>query len=88
MTVAVALLAPVLGTVPTVLVAFVWGAAFTAIPACLQAGVLRVAPEARDAASAVYVVAFQVESPPATEDRAEVAASGVRRPETATRHQS
>ncbi len=60
MTVAVALLAPVLGTVPTVLAALVWGAAFTAIPACLQAGVLRVAPEARDAASAVYVVAFQV----------------------------
>ena len=58
--VAVALLAPVLGAVPTWICALFWGGAFTAIPACLQATALRVAPRARDAASAVYVVAFQV----------------------------
>jgi predicted MFS family arabinose efflux permease len=58
--VAVALLAPVLGALPTWICALFWGGAFTAIPACLQATALRVAPRARDAASAVYVVAFQV----------------------------
>ena len=40
--------------------ALLWGGAFTAIPVSLQAAILRVAPQARDAASAVYVVAFQV----------------------------
>jgi predicted MFS family arabinose efflux permease len=58
--VAVALLAPVLGPVPTWICALLWGGAFTAIPACLQATALRVAPRAQDAASAVYVVAFQI----------------------------
>ncbi|UZJ24628.1 MFS transporter [Rhodococcus antarcticus] len=37
-----------------------WGAGFTAVPVCLQAAVMRVAPDAQDAASAVYVVAFQI----------------------------
>ena len=58
--VAVAALAPVLGAAPTIIAALVWGGAFTAIPVCLAAGVLRMAPTARDAASAVYVVAFQI----------------------------
>jgi predicted MFS family arabinose efflux permease len=58
--VTVGLLAPVLGPVPTGICVVLWGAAFTAIPACLQATVLRVAPRARDAASALYVVAFQI----------------------------
>ncbi|GIF09092.1 MFS transporter [Actinoplanes siamensis] len=56
----VALLAPVLGAVPTVLAALLWGGAFTAIPVFLGAAPMRVAPTARDAASAVYVVAFQI----------------------------
>jgi predicted MFS family arabinose efflux permease len=60
MVVSVAALAPVLGTVPTVLAVLIWGGAFTAMPVCLAAGVLRVAPHARDAASAGYVVAFQI----------------------------
>jgi predicted MFS family arabinose efflux permease len=38
----------------------VWGAAFTALPVCLQAAVLRVAPRSADTASALFVVAFQV----------------------------
>ena len=54
------LLAPVLGLVPTVLATLVWGGAFTAIPVFLASAVLRIAPRARDAASALYVVAFQV----------------------------
>ncbi|MFF5295500.1 MFS transporter [Paractinoplanes globisporus] len=58
--VAVALLAPPLGPVPTVLATLLWGGAFCAIPVCLAATVLRIAPRARDAASAVYVVAFQI----------------------------
>jgi predicted MFS family arabinose efflux permease len=58
--VAVAALAPVLGVVPTVIATLIWGGAFTALPVCLASGVLRVAPAARDAASAVYVVAFQI----------------------------
>jgi predicted MFS family arabinose efflux permease len=37
-----------------------WGAAFTGVPVSLQSAILRVAPQARDAASAVYVVAFQI----------------------------
>ena len=58
--VALAALVPVLGPVPTVLAALLWGGAFTACPVALQAAILRVAPQARDAASAVYVVAFQI----------------------------
>jgi predicted MFS family arabinose efflux permease len=53
-------LVPVLGPAPTVIAALLWGGAFTAIPVSLQAAILRVAPQARDAASAVYVVAFQI----------------------------
>ncbi|WP_127499366.1 MFS transporter [Actinoplanes solisilvae] len=58
--VSAALLAPVLGLVPTVLVTLLWGGAFTAIPVLLAAAPLRIAPRARDAASALYVVAFQI----------------------------
>jgi predicted MFS family arabinose efflux permease len=58
--VAVATLAPVLGPVPTVVATLLWGGAFCAIPVCLQATALRIAPRARDAASAVYVVSFQI----------------------------
>ena len=58
--VSVALLAPVLGLVPTVIVTLLWGGAFTAIPVLLAAAPLRIAPRARDAASALYVVAFQI----------------------------
>jgi predicted MFS family arabinose efflux permease len=58
--VSVGLLGPVLGPVPTVLAVLLWGGAFCAIPSCLAATALRVAPRERDAASAVYVVAFQV----------------------------
>jgi predicted MFS family arabinose efflux permease len=46
--------------VAVLLVVLLWGGAFTATPVCLQAAILRVAPHARDAASAVYVVAFQI----------------------------
>ncbi len=60
MVVALAALVPVLGPAPTVAAALLWGGAFTAVPVCLQAAILRVAPRARDAASAVYVVAFQI----------------------------
>ena len=48
------------GPVTTVAAVLAWGAAFTAVPVCLQSAVLRVTPLARDAASAVYVVAFQI----------------------------
>lgn len=48
------------GGVATVVAVLVWGAGFAAVPVCLQAAVLRVAPKAQDAASAVYVVAFQI----------------------------
>jgi len=58
MAVSLIALVPVLGVVPTVLAALLWGGTFTAIPVCLQAAILRVAPQSRDAASAVYVVAF------------------------------
>jgi predicted MFS family arabinose efflux permease len=44
----------------TVAAVAVWGAAFTALPVCLQAGVLRIAPGFADTASALYVVAFQI----------------------------
>lgn len=60
MAVAVGLLAPALGPVPTVVATLLWGGAFCAIPVCLAATVLRIAPRARDAASAVYVVSFQI----------------------------
>lgn len=60
MAVALTVLVPVLGAAPTVLAALVWGGTFTAIPVVLQSAILRIAPQARDAASAVYVVAFQV----------------------------
>jgi predicted MFS family arabinose efflux permease len=54
------LLAPVLGPAATVAAVLVWGGAFNAIPVFLGSAALRVAPAARDAASAVYVVAFQI----------------------------
>jgi predicted MFS family arabinose efflux permease len=38
----------------------VWGAAFTALPVCLQSAVLRVAPKSTDTASALYIMAFQI----------------------------
>ncbi|GAA0221472.1 MFS transporter [Cryptosporangium japonicum] len=60
MVLALATLTPVLGVAPTVVAVLAWGAAMTATPIILQAAVLRVAPEAGDAASAVYVVAFQI----------------------------
>ena len=60
MALSLVVLVPVLGMLPAVLAALVWGGTFTAIPAVLQAAILRVAPQARDAASAVYVVAFQI----------------------------
>jgi len=44
----------------TVAAAILWGGAFTAIPVCLQAAVLRIAPRAAGPASALYVVAFQI----------------------------
>ncbi len=46
--------------VAMVLAVLAWGAGFTAVPVCPQSAVLRVAPDAQDAASAVYVVAFQI----------------------------
>jgi predicted MFS family arabinose efflux permease len=60
MVVALALLVPVLGAAPTVVAALAWGGAMTPAPICLQAAILRVAPDRADAASAVYVVAFQI----------------------------
>jgi predicted MFS family arabinose efflux permease len=54
-----ALLAPG-SPVVTVAAVAVWGAAFTALPVCLQAGVLRIAPGLADTASALYVMAFQI----------------------------
>ena len=60
MAVSVSVLAFALGPAPTVVAALIWGGAFTAIPVCLASGILRVAPMSRDAASAVYVVAFQI----------------------------
>jgi predicted MFS family arabinose efflux permease len=60
MAVSVGLLAPVLGPVPTVVATLFWGGAFCAMPVCLAAAALRVAPRERDASSALYVVSFQV----------------------------
>ncbi len=58
--VALSLLIVARADVLVVVAVLVWGAGFTAVPVCLQATVLRVAPHAQDAASAVYVVAFQI----------------------------
>ncbi len=58
--VALAVLVPVLGAAATVVAVLAWGGAFTALPIVLQSTILRVAPTARDAASAAYVVAFQI----------------------------
>ncbi|SDT75541.1 Predicted arabinose efflux permease, MFS family [Actinoplanes derwentensis] len=58
--VSMALLAPVLGPVGTIAAVLIWGGAFNAIPVFLGSAALRVAPASRDAASAVYVVAFQI----------------------------
>ena len=55
-----ALLALSPGPILTVIAVLFWGAAFMAVPICLQSAVLRVSPQTRDAASAVYVVAFQI----------------------------
>ncbi|WP_211247651.1 MFS transporter [Cryptosporangium arvum] len=57
---ALALLVPALGPGPTIVAVLAWGAAMTASPVIMQAAVLRVAPRSADAASAVYVVAFQI----------------------------
>jgi predicted MFS family arabinose efflux permease len=46
--------------VATIIAMVCWGAAFTALPVCLQSAVLRVAPDHPDTASAIYVVAFQI----------------------------
>jgi predicted MFS family arabinose efflux permease len=59
-TAALAVLAVAQTSGPTVLAMLAWGAGFTALPVCLQSAILRVAPHAQDAASAVYVVAFQI----------------------------
>ena len=48
------------GTAAMVVATLAWGAGFTALPICLQSAVLRVAPRMPDAASALYVVAFQI----------------------------
>ncbi|WP_232050425.1 MFS transporter [Actinoplanes sp. OR16] len=58
--VSVVALGPVLGPALTVLAVLLWGGAFNAIPVFLGSASLRVAPRSRDAASAVYVVAFQI----------------------------
>ena len=58
--VSLAVLAFTPGPVVTVFAVLAWGAAFTGVPVSLQAAILRVAPQSRDAASAVYVVAFQI----------------------------
>ena len=57
---ALSALAAVRGELPTVLAVLAWGVASTAIPVGLQSAVLRVAPDNQEAASAVYVVAFQI----------------------------
>jgi predicted MFS family arabinose efflux permease len=46
--------------VATVAATILWGAAFTAIPVCLQSAVLRISPRAAGTASALLVVAFQI----------------------------
>jgi predicted MFS family arabinose efflux permease len=57
---ALSLLALTPGPVLTVIAVLAWGAAFMAVPICLQTAILRVTPDTQDAASAVYVVAFQI----------------------------
>ncbi len=59
-TAAMAVLSLAHGGFATVIAVLVWGAGFTAVPVSLQAAILRVAPHAQDAASAAYVVAFQI----------------------------
>ncbi|BEP14488.1 MFS transporter [Acidothermaceae bacterium B102] len=54
------LLAVLHGAPITVVAVLLWGLGATAVPVCLQAAVLRVAPDNQEAASAVYVVAFQI----------------------------
>lgn len=44
----------------TVAAAILWGGAFTALPVCCQAGVLRISPRTAGTASALLVVAFQI----------------------------
>jgi predicted MFS family arabinose efflux permease len=46
--------------VATVVAVLVWALGFSAVPVTLQTVILRVAPQAKDTASAVYVVAFQI----------------------------
>jgi predicted MFS family arabinose efflux permease len=58
--VALATLSVLHGAPATVVAVLAWGLGFSAVPVSLQSVVLRVAPEAQDAASAVYVVAFQI----------------------------
>jgi predicted MFS family arabinose efflux permease len=53
-------LALVSGPVPVGLAVLAWGLGFPAATVCLQAAVLQADPRAQDAASAVYVVAFQI----------------------------
>lgn len=62
LTIAVSLvvLAAGTGAVLTIVAVLAWGAGFGAVPVGLQSTVLRIAPRAQDAASAVYVVAFQI----------------------------
>lgn len=60
LTVALAALATAPGTIGTVMAVLAWGLAFSVVPVSLQSAILRVAPHASDAASAVYVVAFQI----------------------------
>lgn len=62
LTAALAVMAALAPGSPLLTVAAVaaWGAAFTAVPVCLQSAVLRVAPRSADTASALYVVTFQI----------------------------
>jgi predicted MFS family arabinose efflux permease len=57
---ALVLLSFKVGVVLTIFAVIAWGAGFVAVPVSLQAAILRVAPEAQESASAVYVVAFQI----------------------------
>jgi predicted MFS family arabinose efflux permease len=59
-TLSLVVLAMVPGPIVTVIVVLAWGAAYIMVPVSLQAAILRVAPQSADAASAVYVVAFQI----------------------------
>lgn len=57
---ALVMLATTPGTAVTVVAVLAWGLGFAVVPVSLQSAILRVAPHAQDAASAVYVVAFQI----------------------------